>query len=139
MIRSSRVGCSLLLGLLAGCGGPPTLNSGPEPPHHGNLVKVPGSKLYVEVVHKQAASPKTPMTGEATFYFLQEDGTTPVSPAPSSGTLTVSKQKIALKPEGEGLTTPNGPPLFAKSGGVAGTLSVELDGKTVNIPLGVRE
>jgi hypothetical protein len=139
MIRSLRVSVSLLLGLLAGCGGPPTLKSGPEPPHHGNLVKVPGSKLYVEVVHKQAASPKTPMTGEATFYFLQEDGTTSVSPSPSGGTLTVGKQKISLKADGDGLTTPNGPPLFAKSGGVSGTLTVELDGKTLNIPLGVRE
>ena len=33
--------------------------------------------------------------------------------------------------------TPEGPPLFPK-GDVDGTLTVELDGKPVNIPMGVR-
>jgi hypothetical protein len=139
MARSSRVIVSVVLGLLAGCSNrPSTSNPGPEPPHHGNLIKVPGAKINVEVVQKQVTSPKTPIAGEVTFYFLKEDATTLVSPPPSGGTLTVGKQKIALQPEGEGLTTPNGPPLFAKTGGVDGTLSVELDGKTLNVPLGVR-
>jgi hypothetical protein len=95
-------------------------------------------KGFVEVVQKKAESPTTPMTGEVTFYFIKEDGKTAVSPAPSAGTLTVGKQKITLKSEGEGLATPSGPPLFAKTGGVDGLLSVDLDGKPVNVPLGLR-
>ena len=123
-----------------GCGGgpPSTSNSGTPPPHQGNLVRVPGGKGYVEVVQKKAGAATAPIAGEVTFYFLQEDGTTPVSPAPSTGTLAVGKRTITLKPEGEGLATPNGQPLFAKTGGVNGVLSVELDGKPVTIPLGVR-
>jgi hypothetical protein len=139
MVKMARIAGSLLLGISLGCGGgPPSMDSGPGAPHQGNLVRIAGGQGYVEVVHKQAASPTAPMTGEVTFYFLKDDGKTPVSPAPTSGTLTVGKQKIALKPDGDGLTTPNGPALFAKSGGVDGTLSVELDGKSVNVPLGVR-
>jgi hypothetical protein len=98
---------------------------------------MPGAKGYVEVVQKPATSPKTSMTGEVSFYLLKEDGSTPVSPAPTTGTLAVGKKTVTLQPEGDGLTTPNGPPLFA-NGGLDGVLSVELDGKPVNIPLGVR-
>jgi hypothetical protein len=92
----------------------------------------------VEVVQKKAASPTTSLAGEVRFYFLKEDGTTPFSPPPGSGTLTVGKQKVTLKSDGDGLATPNGPPLFARSDGVDGLLSVDLDGTSVNIPLGVR-
>ena len=63
---------------------------------------------------------------------------TPYSRAPSSGTLTVGKKKVTLQPSGDGLATPSGPPLFPKERGVDGAVSVELDGKTVTIPLGVR-
>jgi hypothetical protein len=100
-------------------------------------VKLPGGKEYVEVVQKTPASATTPLTGEVTFYFLKEDGTTPISPAPSTGTLEVGKKTITLKPDGDALATPNGPPLFPK-GGLDGILSVDLDGKPVKVPLGVR-
>lgn len=140
MGKIARVGFLLLLGLATGCGGgaPSTADAGTPPPHQGQLVRLPGSKQFVEVVQKKATSPTAPMTAEVSFYFLQEDGTTPVSPAPSAGSLEVGKKKIALKSEGEALVTPSGPPLFARSGGVDGILSVDLDGKTVNVPLGVR-
>jgi hypothetical protein len=139
MLRIARAGCPLLLGILIGCGGgpPSTSNTGTPPPHGGNLMKLPGGKEYVEVVQKAASSPSSPLTGELTFYFLKEDGTTPISPAPSTGTLEVGKKAITLKPEGDGLATPNGPPLFPK-GGMDGILSVDLDGKPVKVPLGVR-
>jgi len=88
------------------------------------------------VVKKEVASSKEPTSGEATFYFFK-DMTDSYSPAPSSGTLTVSKKKVTLKSEGDALVTPTGPPLFAK-GGLDGTLSVELDGKPINIPLDIR-
>ena len=77
------------------------------------------------------------MTGEVSFYFLKEDGTTPSTPAPSSGTLTV-RQEDGLPPTRGGWTGhPERPPSFPR-GGVDGQLSVELDGKSVTIPLGVR-
>jgi hypothetical protein len=94
--------------------------------------------MVVEVVQKKSDSSTTPMTGEVSFYFLKEDGATPISPAPTGGTLEVGKKKLTLKPEGDALVTPAGPPLFARIDGVDGILRVELDGKTVNIPLGVR-
>ena len=84
---------------------------------------------------KDVGAGKVPLSGEVSFYFLK-DMTTPFSPAPTSGTLAVGKKKLTLKAEGEALVTPEGPPLFAK-GDPDGTLSVELDGKTVNVPLGV--
>jgi len=136
MIRITRAAC-FLLAMLTGCGqGSLTSNPGTPPPHGGNLVKLRGGQGYVEVVKKAVASSKEPTTGEARFYFLK-DMTVPYSPAPSSGTLTVGKKKVTLKSEGDALVTPTGPPLFAK-GDVDGTLSVELDGKPINIPLGIR-
>jgi hypothetical protein len=139
MPRMKHVGCCLLVGILIGCGGgaPSTSNPGTAPPHQGNLVKIPGGPGYVEVVQKKAESPTATMNGEVSFYFLKED-MTPVSPAPIVGSLEVGKKKVSLKSEGDALVTPSGPPLFAKSNGVDGMLSVELDGKSTNLPLGVR-
>ena len=129
--------CLTSTATLIGCGGGPSLSdSGPPPPHGGNLVRLPANAGYVEVVKKPSSSATTPMAGEVSFYFLK-DASTPISPAPSSGTLTVGKKKVALKREGDALVTPEGPPLFPK-GDVDGTLAVELDGKPVNIPTGIR-
>ncbi len=138
MFRIARTGCLVVLGVLAGCGGgaPSTLDPGTPPPHKGNLITIPGGKGFVEIVQKEVSG-KSPVSAEVSFYFLKEDGTTPISPSPGAGTLTVGKKKVDLKAEGDGLVTPNGPPLFPK-GGMDGVLSVELDGKSVNIPLGVR-
>ncbi|MGA8349794.1 MAG: hypothetical protein WB773_18545 [Isosphaeraceae bacterium] len=137
MIRITRAACFLLAAMLTGCGqGSLTSNPGTPPPHGGNLVKLHSGQGYVEVVKKAVASGKEPTSGEATFYFFK-DMTVPYSPAPSSGTLTVGKKKVTLKSEGDALVTPSGPPLFAK-GDVDGVLSVELDGKSINIPLGIR-
>jgi hypothetical protein len=140
MSRIARIGCLIVLGLTTGCGGgpPSTSDPGTPPPHQGTIVRIPGGKGYVEVVQKKATSATAPMTGEVSFYFLKEDGTTPAAPAPTAGILEAGQKKITLKLEGDALVTPGGPPLFAKTGGVDGILSVELDGKTVTIPLGVR-
>ncbi len=136
----TRIARICLLGLATGCGGgsPSTSDPGKAPPHQGNLLRLPGGKGFVEVVQKTAASTTEPMTGEVRFYFLKEDGQTPVSPAPTAGTLEVGKKKVALKPEGDALVTPSGPPMFAKTGGVDGILNVELDGRPISIPLGLR-
>jgi hypothetical protein len=137
MRRYLGLSCLVLLGL-GGCGGGP-LTSEPEmpPPHGGTPIKLPGGQGFVEVVKKPAASKTAPVTGEVTFYFYK-DATTPYSPAPSSGTLTTGKKTVNLAAQGDGLTTPAGPPLFSK-GEPDGVLAVELDGKSVKIPLGVRE
>jgi hypothetical protein len=122
---------------LSGCGGlPSTSATGPPPPHGGTLIAVRGANLFVEVVKKEPGPSKSPMTAEVSFYLL-DNASAPYSPAPTSGTLALVKKKVTLKVHDGGLTTPDGPPLFPK-GGVDGTLSAELDGKIVDIPLGVR-
>jgi hypothetical protein len=138
MFKSARSGCLVFLGLLAGCGGgaPSTSYSGPPPPHQGSLITIPGSRGYVEVVKKEVSG-KSPVSAEVSFYFLKNDAATPYSPSPGAGTLAVGKKKVNLKAEGDGLVTPNGPPLFPK-GGVDGWLIVDLGGKSINIPLGLR-
>jgi hypothetical protein len=138
MFRIVRAGCLVFLGVLSGCGGgaPSTSDSGPPPPHKGSLITIPGGKGFVEVVKKDVSG-NSPVSAEVSFYFLKDDGSTPYSPSPGAGTLTVGKKKVDLKAEGDGLVTPNGPPLLPK-GGMDGTLSVDLDGKSINIPLGVR-
>src|SRR5947207_4391808 len=131
MIRIARIGGFVVLGIFAGCGGGSlTSNPGTPPPHGGDLIILPGGRGYVEVVKKASASGKGPVTGEAAFYFLK-DMATPFAPPPRSGTLTVGRKTVTLTADGDGLVTPNGPPLF--EGDPDGTLSVELDGKPVNI------
>ncbi len=137
MVKVPRVSCLILLGLLTGCGGgTSTTNPGSAPPHHGNLIALPGGKGYVEIVQKEAGSAKSTMSAEVSFYLINQSNE-PLSPAPAAGTLTIGEKKIDLKPEGEALVTPTGPPLFPK-GGLDGVLSVELEGKSINIPLGIR-
>ncbi len=138
MFRIAHSGCLAFLGLVAGCGGgvPSTSYSGPPPAHKGNLVAISGGKGYVEIVKKEVSG-KSPVSAEISFYFLRDDGATLYSPSPSAGTLTVGKKMVDLKVEGDGLITPNGPPLFPKSG-IDGMLRVELDGKPINVPLGLR-
>jgi hypothetical protein len=69
--------------------------------------------------------------------LLLDNASASYSPEPTSAKLVLGKKKVTLKVQDGGLTTPDGPPLFPK-GGVDGTLSAELDGKIVDIPLGVR-
>ena len=119
MFRIARSGCLVFLGLLAGCGGgaPSTSYSGPPPPHKGNRIAISGGQGYVEVVKKEVSG-RSPISAEISFYFLRDDGTTPYSPSPGAGTLTVGKKKVDLKAEGDGLVTPNGAsPLSEERGG----------------------
>ncbi len=139
MSMKARLACLILAGLLPGCGsgGARTLPDVAPPPHQGELVRVPGGKQFVEVVQKKVSGSAS-VSGEVSFYFLADDGKTAISPGPSAGKLELGRKTIVLKPEGEALVTPSGPPLFARTGGVDGRLKVELDGKPVTIPLGVR-
>jgi hypothetical protein len=136
----NRIARAILLSVtmvaVGGCGGTGALDGGSKPPHDGELITIPGGKGYVEVITKKASSPKTPLDGELTFYFLK-DASTPRSPAPSTGTLKVGKSEVTLASQGDALVTPKGPPLLQK-GTLDGRLKVDLDGQTVNIPLGVR-
>jgi hypothetical protein len=129
----------LCFGLTIGCGGgaPDTSNPGEPPPHGGLLVKMPGGTGLVEIVKKDTSPSEKTVTAEASFYFFKS-AYTAYSPSPSTGTLTPANgKKVELKAEGDALVTPPGPPLF-KQGAVDGTLTIELDGKTRTIPLGVR-
>jgi hypothetical protein len=135
MIGRARVSILIMSILFAGCGSPLLSTPGLPPPHGGNVINLPGGKGFVEVVKKDIGTSKASVAGEVYFYFLK-DINTPLSPAPSSGSLTVGKRKVPLNVESEGLVTPTGPPLFPK-GDPDGTLTVELDGRTVNVPLGV--
>jgi hypothetical protein len=139
MVKIARTCGVLLFAFSIGCGGglPSTSDSGTPPPHGGNLIRLPGGDGFVEVVQKKAASPRDQMTAEVRFYFLKKDGATLVVPPPSTGTFTLGKKTINLKTEGDGLVTPNGPPLFPK-GDLDGVVNVELDGKATSVPLGVR-
>ena len=100
------------------------------------MIAVRGANLFVEVVKKVPGPTKSPITALVSFYFL-DNASAPYSPAPTSGTLALGKKKVTLKVQDGGLTTPDGPPLFPK-GGVEGTLSAELDGKIIDIPLVAR-
>jgi hypothetical protein len=139
MCKFSLAASAVLLGISLGCGGgpPSTSDPGKPPPHGGTLVNLPGGAGMVEVVHKGGSASAKSVTGEVSFYFFK-DAYTPFSPSPSAGTLALANaKKVELKSEGETLVTPPGPPLF-KTGAVDGTLTVQLDGTTKTIPLGVR-
>jgi hypothetical protein len=102
------------------------------------LLPLPGGKGYVEIVKKDGRTDSVDLTGEVAFYFLK-DGKAPMSPAPTSGTLTVGKRVVTLKSDGDGLVTPTGPRILPKGSILDGVLSVELDhGKTLSVPLGLR-
>jgi hypothetical protein len=138
MLKTARAGRFMWLGILIGCGGvPSTSNPGPPPPHGGTIISLPNGKGFVEVVKKSGTSRAVPTTSEVAFYFFK-DTSTPYSPAPTVGTLTVNKnKKVVLKTEGDALVTPPGPPLF-ENADVDGALSVDLAGGPVTIPLGLR-
>jgi hypothetical protein len=139
MLKIRRSGWLIFLALFTGCGGDPTSTSNPgkPPPHGGTLIALPGGKGLIEVVRRPSEAGKGVLSSEISFYFY-EDAYTPYSPAPTSGTLTVNKnKKIALKAEADALVSPTGPPLFS-GGDFDGSLTVELDGKVKTIPLGIR-
>ena len=140
MRKLSRAASFAFIGLLAGCGGgggPSSSDPGTAAPHNGKLITLPDGDGFVEVVKKTSTTPNTPTDAEVSFYFFRT-GSTPYTPAPTSGTLALpSEKKIMLKAEGGALVTPPGPVLFAKSD-VDGALIVELNGKTKTIALGIR-
>ena len=139
MTRFARIGPVLFAGILAGCGGAPsTSNPGTMPPHGGDLVYLPQDQGIVEVVQERAVKESTAAKPEVAFYFFQGDMDTPLSPAPTSGTLIVSpKKKVELTPKDGGLVTPPGPAIF-KGAGIDGSLSFVVNGETKMVPLGIR-
>jgi hypothetical protein len=137
MFRFAHLLLSVAFLSLIGCGqGSLTSDPGTPPPHHGDLIRMPGNQGYVEVVKNGGEPGKGSKTSQVAFYFLK-DMNTPISPVPTSGTLIVGKKKVSLSAKDEGLVTPADTTLFPR-GDLDGTLSVELDGKIVSIPLGIR-
>ena len=133
-----RVCFFLSLVLILGCESEnPTSNPGTPPPHGGNLVNLAGGKGFVEIVHKPTTDKKANVSEEVSFYFLKTMET-PYSPAPTSGTFDVKKKKkVTLLAQGGALVTPPGPAL-CPGREVDGELTVELNGESIRIPLGVR-
>jgi hypothetical protein len=120
---------------LVGCGdGVSTANPGEQPPHGGTLILLSDGSGMVEVVKKTGTSP---MTAEVSFYFYS-DAYSPYDPSPQKGVLQVSKQRsVTLIPQEDALVTPEGAVMFANRD-VDGILTVELDGISRQIPLGMR-
>lgn len=127
--------CVLALLVGGGCSdAPSTANPGEPPPHGGRLVFFRDGTGLIEVVKKEGTDP---MTAEVSFYFFKE-AYTPYEPTPESGVLVIDgTRKVSLQADGDALVTPTGPVLFADQD-VDGVLSVELDGETRQIPLGLR-
>jgi len=77
------------VGILIGSGGGSSISHpGTPPPHGGVLLEMPDGKGYIEVVKKPVGDKETSVVSEVTFYLLR-DMSTPFSPAPTTGTLTV--------------------------------------------------
>ncbi len=141
MSRLPTLSLVLAAGLIAGCGGNngalSTSNPGKPTPHGGSVVSLPGGKGYVEIVKKADVPKEGNVIGELQFFFLKDDFSTEEK-APTSGSLKVTKgQNITLLVKEGGLSTPSGPALFAGKD-PDGTLTAEIDGKTVIVPLGLR-
>ncbi len=139
MRTTMRAAGLLCIGFSIGCGsGPPsTSNPGEPPPHGGVSVSMPGGTGLVEIVKKDTSESQQSVTSEVSFYFFKS-AYTPYSPTPDAGTLTLGNgKKVQLRSDGDALVTPPGPVLF-NNGDVDGTLTVQLDGASRTIPLGVR-
>jgi hypothetical protein len=91
----------------------------PPPPTPIREGRLPGGKEYVEVVQKTPASATTPMTGEVAFYFLKEDGTTPMSPAPTTGRSRSARRRSPSSPTGMGWSTRTGRHCSPRGAGTA--------------------
>src|SRR6478736_50807 len=88
-------GLLLLLGLASGCGSsrPVSTEARSAPPHGGMMLTSPDEKGFVEIVTKAPAKKGDTATPEFSVYFLGPDRATPLSPAPTSATLTVETPK----------------------------------------------
>lgn len=129
--------CLAFVVFLCGCTKDNSTAVKPPPPHGGSLIAIPDNNGFVEIVKKPIAGKETSVSGEMKFYFFKDEFT-PFTPAPTTATLTCGKNKtVTLKPDGDALVTPDGPPLF-DGGEPDGTLSVQLGGKNLSVPLGVR-
>lgn len=113
-----------------------TSKKGPAPPHGGSLLSFGDDTGLVEVVHTPVQPNVKEVRSEVAFYVLNTDAT-PFTPAPTNGVFLAGKKSVNLVSEGGGLVTPGGPPLFPDNA-IEGSLTFELDGKKIAIPLGVR-
>lgn len=137
MFSGLRVFGLCFLGMFVGCGGSSALstaNSGKLAPHGGTLFPLPDGQGRVEIVKKEGTAP---ITAEVSIYFYKQDST-PFNPAPTTGTLVLDdKRKVTLQADGDAMVTPAGPVLFGDRD-VEGRLLIELEGRLVRIPIGMR-
>jgi len=132
-----RVSRFWFMALVVGCGCNRSLSTadpGDPPPHGGRIVRFADGSGFIEVVKKEGPAP---ITAEVSFYFFK-NAYTPYEPEPGSGVLMIDeKRRVPLRAEGDALVTPTGPVLFADQE-VDGVLSIELGGKSRQVPLGMR-
>lgn len=135
--------------VLAGCGSQPS----PQPPavtrgpHDGSTIRLPGEKGFVELVNEPEVDAR--QRGAATSvvaYFLQADGKSPLSPAPTDVKFEVGSeakkagQSVSLAAEPKS-GDPAGAARFASRPGpfsldsLRGRLTATLDGQPVSVEL----
>ena len=85
---------ALTLVILAfGCSSPvsPLAGSVPMGPHHGTTVALAENKGFVELVNEPVVTDRrNPQPTSIVAYFLQADGTTPLSPLPTDVNVTIN-------------------------------------------------
>ena len=145
MRKTLRCAWPLLAIVAIGCdSGPVGPPSGPSfsPPHGGNFVDLPEKKGSVEIVRNDVSKKNVGSESEFALYFFGPDHTTPLSPPPKSGTLSLNTPKgtktVALQSKGDALVSPPAPAML---GGheLEGELSIDLDGgQAVKVPLSIR-
>ncbi len=84
---------ALALVMLAfGCGSPvsPVAGSVPMGPHHGTTLALAENKGFVELINEpEVTDRRNPQPTSIVAYFLQADGTTPLSPLPTDVNVTI--------------------------------------------------
>jgi hypothetical protein len=122
-------------------------------PHHGKIIALPENQGFVELTNEPEVSDRrNPQPTSIVAYFLQSDGKSPMSPAPTDVSLAInegvgkdgrakpgSTQTVPLSAEprsddsagaGRFASTPGPYDLE----GIRGTLSAKIGGQLVSIP-----
>lgn len=118
----------------AGCGlGSAPVNpvnaAGLAPTHGGSMITLPFGKGFAEVVVEPVKTPTKAASGVIHAYFLQPDGTGPLSPAPTEVSLDYGGTTVPLDASGDHFATKPGP--FAPGREFSGEFVLKLNGETV--------
>jgi hypothetical protein len=147
-----------LAGVILGCGSSvsPVDVTVVIGPHHGTMVRLPEDHGFVELVNEPEVNDRrSPQPTSIVAYFLQADGKSPLSPAPSDVNVSLSAgrdkgarrdtsgagQSIPLSPEPKA-DDPAGSSRFVSKPGsydlatIRGTLSAKTSSQEISTPFG---